>query len=124
MIGLDQMRQIVEKILQELPDEMRLRAAEITFFIEDWPDQTVLEESGVEDRSELLGFYRGIPLPERSQDYAADLPDSIYLFRRPIVQEAADADAQVERVIRETAIHEIAHFFGYDDEDLDELGLY
>ena len=69
----------------------------------------------------LLGLYVGTPLPERGSDYAGELPDVIYIFRRPHL-ELALPPAELQDEIVKTLIHEIAHYFGIDDDHLDEIG--
>jgi predicted Zn-dependent protease with MMP-like domain len=73
------------------------------------------------DGEGLLGLYLGMPLPERGADYAAELPDIIYIFRRPHMDLGLPAD-ELRVEIEKTLIHEIAHYFGIDDEHLDEIG--
>ena len=69
----------------------------------------------------LLGLYLGLPLPERGVDYAAELPDVIYIFRLPhLALGLPTAGLRVE--IAKTLIHEIAHYFGIEDDHLDEIG--
>ncbi len=69
----------------------------------------------------LLGLYTGLPLPERGADYAGELPDVIYVFRRPHLALGLRPDRLREEIAK-TLIHEIAHYFGIDDDRLDELG--
>ena len=73
------------------------------------------------DGEGLLGLYVGIPLPERGVDYAGELPDLIYLFRRPHLELGLDQE-RLRQEIAKTLIHEIAHYFGIDDDHLDEIG--
>ena len=81
----------------------------------------VLVEDG--DRgSDVLGWYDGVPLTERSEGYdGMVLPDRITIFRLPILDECA-TEAEVVEQVRITVVHEVAHHFGIDDERLDELG--
>jgi len=69
----------------------------------------------------LLGLYVGIPLTERGSDYAGELPDVVYVFRRPHLDLGLPPD-ELRVEIAKTLIHEIAHYFGIDDEHLDEIG--
>ena len=69
----------------------------------------------------LLGLYVGLPLPERGADYAGELPDIIYIFRRPHLELGLSPEA-LRAEIATTLIHEIAHYFGIDDDHLDEIG--
>ena len=69
----------------------------------------------------LLGLYTGVPLPEREANHAGELPDVIYIFRRPHLEMGLALDALHEEIGR-TLIHEIAHYFGMDDDHIGELG--
>ncbi|MBT8077823.1 MAG: metallopeptidase family protein [Gammaproteobacteria bacterium] len=83
-----------------------------------------LDEPGEELDPEgqgLLGLYIGVPLPERGADYAGELPDVIYIFRRPHLELGLAPD-KLRHEIGRTLIHEIAHYFGIDDDHLDEIG--
>jgi predicted Zn-dependent protease with MMP-like domain len=70
---------------------------------------------------DLFGLYEGVPLPERG-DWAGELPDRIRIFRLPLVESFPDP-AELEREIRITVLHELAHYFGLDEERLDDLGF-
>lgn len=69
----------------------------------------------------LYGLYHGVALTNRTSNYSWALPDTITIYRDPILAHAADADAARHQVAT-TVIHEIAHHFGIDDDRLDELG--
>ncbi len=84
----------------------------------------VLEEPGPDLDPEgegLLGLYLGVPLPERGTDYAGELPDVIYIFRRPHLELGLPRDELHDEIVK-TLIHEVAHYFGIDDDHLDEIG--
>ena len=81
----------------------------------------VIEEEPPDDDPDLLGLYEGIPLTERGMDYAGVLPDRIVLFRRTIEAEAEDEE-DLKRIVADTVVHEVAHFFGISDDRLRELG--
>ena len=69
----------------------------------------------------LFGLYHGVALTHRTSSYSGFLPDTITIYRDPILAHARDADAAREQVVT-TVIHEVAHHFGIDDDRLDELG--
>jgi predicted Zn-dependent protease with MMP-like domain len=69
----------------------------------------------------MLGLYTGVPLPERGIDYAGELPDVIYIFRHPHL-ELGLPPGELRGEIAKTLVHEIAHYFGFDDDYLDEIG--
>jgi predicted Zn-dependent protease with MMP-like domain len=80
----------------------------------------VVEDEHPED-PDLFGIYEGVPLPERSSADSGRLPDRIAIFRRPLEETFSDP-AELEREIRITVLHELAHYFGFDEERLAELG--
>jgi predicted Zn-dependent protease with MMP-like domain len=100
----------VDLVLRSLPAELReaLRNVEITV------------EDEHPDDPDLFGLYEGVPLPERG-DWAGSLPDRIRIFRRPLVESFSDP-SELEAEIRITVLHEVAHYFGIDEDRLDELG--
>lgn len=70
---------------------------------------------------EILGLYDGIPLPQRDSWYSGVVPDRITVFRGPLLRHCRD-ETEVVAEVRITVLHEIAHFFGFDDDQLDALG--
>lgn len=80
----------------------------------------VVEDENPED-PDLFGLYHGVPLPERGSGYAGALPDKISIYRLPLEDEFEDP-AELEEEIRITVLHELAHYFGIDEDRLAELG--
>ena len=80
----------------------------------------VVEDEHPED-PDLFGLYEGIPLTERSSWDAGTLPDRITIYRRPLEEEFPDPK-ELEEEIRITVLHELAHYFGIDEDRLNELG--
>jgi predicted Zn-dependent protease with MMP-like domain len=76
---------------------------------------------GIEDPFDLTGLYEGLPLNQKSVDSSGDLPDRILLFRRPILDEWADGDDSLERLVAHILIHEAGHHFGFSDDDMHAL---
>lgn len=113
----------VAQALDELPDDIRRRIANVALVVEEWPDDETLEMADVDNPEDLLGFYYGIPLTERTSAYGMVLPDKISLFRQPILL-TCSTEEQVRAAIAHTLRHEIAHYFGIDDDRLEELGAY
>ncbi len=81
----------------------------------------MVEAEPPDDEPGLLGLYEGIPLTERDGWYAGVLPDRITVFRGPILRRCR-TEAEVVEEVRVTVVHEVAHHFGIDDDELDELG--
>lgn len=107
---------VVRKALDGLPDWVRDALDNIEVLVVDEPDE---EQSP--DAADLLGLYVGLPLPERDSDYAGELPDVIYIFRKPHLALGLPPDELLQEIAK-TLIHEIAHYFGIDDDHLDEIG--
>jgi len=103
---------LVGQAMDQLPAWVRERLDNVEILVEDDPP---------EDQPDLLGLYEGIPLIDRGLGYSGVLPDRITLFRRSIEAEARDEEG-LKRVIGDTVVHEVAHFFGISDERLHELG--
>ncbi len=112
---------LVTEVLNDLPEEFSTRLTNVEVVVEDEPSKAQLRSVGLDPRREtLFGLYEGVPLEERTVD-APLLPDKISLFYRPIVAACA-TEADIRAEIRTTVVHEVAHFFGIDDEDLETWG--
>jgi predicted Zn-dependent protease with MMP-like domain len=111
-LGADEFELLVEDELDQLPDEMLDGLDNVVFVVEDRPEDGSLD---------LLGLYDGIALTERGQYGFAEMPDRIILFREPLLA-ISDDEQQLRDEIHVTLVHEIAHFYGIDDERLHELG--
>ena len=92
----------------------------IAIVVEDEPDRQLLEEMEVEPGGTLLGLYQGTPLTERRWDYGNTLPDRILLFQGPLEREA-DGEEDLVVAIGETLIHEIGHYFGLSEEEIEAI---
>jgi predicted Zn-dependent protease with MMP-like domain len=113
----------IHQALDELPPELRRHIANVAIVVEEQADAETLVLAGVDNPLDLLGFYHGIPLTERTHDYGLVLPDKISIYRRPILQ-VCKTDAEVRTCIKQTVRHELAHYFGWDDDQLEKLGAY
>jgi predicted Zn-dependent protease with MMP-like domain len=112
---------LVTEVVNQLPEEFASRLANVEVVVEDEPSRAQLRSVGLDPHVDtLFGLYEGVPLEERSAD-AALLPDKITIFYRPLV-DACEDDAEIGEEIRATILHEVAHFFGIADEDLEAWG--
>lgn len=119
----DTFAELVLEALDDLPEQFREKLQNVEIAVEDWPDAETMRLARVRNRSSLLGFYHGIPLPERTQGYNMVMPDKISIYRQPILMHARNRREVRERVSR-VLRHEVAHYFGIDDERLREIGAY
>lgn len=123
-IGEEEFRELVGQALDSLPEKFRRACdGEVAVLVEPVPPLAVLVSEEPPLDPELLGLYTGIPLPERhSSSELPKLPDVIYLFQRNLEHEALDRAELVEQITI-TVLHEIGHYFGFDDDELDELDV-
>ena len=124
-MDLDAFAHIVSDALEALPEEFRERLENIQIDVEEWPSDADLEDVGMttDERAHLLGLYHGVPLTERTTDYMA-FPDRITIYQKPIEAVTGQDEEAIREQVRHTVIHEIAHYYGIDDDRLEELGAY
>jgi predicted Zn-dependent protease with MMP-like domain len=111
---------LVSAAVQELPREFKQKLENVAIIVEDRPSPELLEQMNIEDDDTLFGLYEGTPLTERGFESPLH-PDRIWIFQKPIEEECESED-EIKDEIQITIVHEIAHFFGLDDEYLEELG--
>jgi predicted Zn-dependent protease with MMP-like domain len=124
MLSLEQYREEINRVLEAIPDQFRQRLGNVVFEIHDEPtaeDWAISDEVWQEQHKEddlLFGLFLGIPLTE--QEYGVEEPNLIKIFRRPheLVSETVD---ELRENIHDTVLHELAHHFGYSEEDLEEF---
>jgi predicted Zn-dependent protease with MMP-like domain len=116
----DQFLARVDDAMASIPEEFRQALTNIAIVVEDEPTAAQLAEVGVEPPDTLFGLYEGTPLTEREWARGNVLPDKITLFQGPIEDSSDDADDLV-RAIGETLIHEIGHYFGLSEEEIEDI---
>lgn len=122
--GMDRQRfeELVAEALDDLPEEFLERLVNVEVLIDEEPSAETLRSLGLSPRRDtLFGLYEGTPLDERGALQANLLPDTITIFYRPLVRSFRSPD-RIRREIRRTVIHEVAHFFGMDDDEIHDLG--
>ena len=111
---------LVAEALASVPRRFRDAMRNIAIVVEDEPSSELLDEMDIEPPDTLLGLYQGTPLTERRWDYGNALPDRILIFQGPHEREAEDEDDLVV-AIGETLIHEIGHYFGLSEEEIEDI---
>jgi predicted Zn-dependent protease with MMP-like domain len=112
--------QLVADALSGIPRRFRAAMTNIVISVEDEPSRALLREMEIEPPDTLFGLYQGTPLTERRWDYGNSLPDRILLFQGPHERDAEDRDDLIAS-ISETLIHEIGHYFGLSEEEIEEI---
>ena len=113
---------LVFQAIKNLPLEFQDQLENIEIVLEDRPNRQQLTEDGFSPRGILLGLYEGVPLTKRGAHYGLVSPDKITIFQKAI-ESICGNDSEVKREVERVVRHEIAHYFGLDDDRLDELGL-
>jgi len=116
----EEFEKLVVEAMALIPKRFRLEMKNIAVVVEDEPSAELLDEMEIEPPDSLYGLYQGTPLPERTWGYGNTLPDRVTLFRKPI-EEDSDDDDEVRAVIGETLIHEVGHYFGLSEEEIEEI---
>ena len=111
---------LVDQAIRELPAEFRKKLKNVVVIVEDRPSEEFLDEMEIPSGDTLFGLYEGTPLTERGFDTPLH-PDRIWVFQRPI-EEECESDEEIMEEIKTTIVHEVAHFFGLDDDYLEDLG--
>lgn len=120
--SLDDLAALAERAFAALPDGFRKLAGQVLFRVEDFAEQAVLEELGIEDPFELTGLYQGVDLAHRSVFDPAPQPSMVFLYRRPILDEWADhGEVTLEELVTHVLVHEIGHHFGLSDADIEAV---
>lgn len=110
---------MVRATIAALPDPFREIALELGVNVMDFAPDDLLGEMGVDDPFELTGLYTGIPLTEKSVSDQPDSTDTIWLFRRPILDEwTGRGDIPLGDLVAHVTLHELAHHFGWSDDDI------
>ncbi|MBP6716162.1 MAG: metallopeptidase family protein [Acidobacteria bacterium] len=116
----DEFRELVEDALGGIPPHFRDAMQNIAIVVEDEPTLEQLEEMELEADDTLLGLYEGTPITERQWDDGNRLPDKITLFQFPI-EDSSDDEDDVVIAIGETLIHEIGHYFGLSEDEIQAI---
>jgi predicted Zn-dependent protease with MMP-like domain len=116
----DEFEHLVAEALQSIPKRFRDAMRNIAIVVEGEPSLELLADMDIEPPDTLLGLYQGIPLTERRWDGGNHLPDRILIFQGPH-ERAAEDDDDLADAIAETLIHEIGHYFGMSEQEIEDI---
>ena len=111
---------LVDEAVKAVPSRFRRHLKNLAIVVEDTPDPALLREMDIEPPDTLFGLYQGTPLTSRGWDFGNALPDRITIFQRPIEAEAA-TDDDIVSAVAETVIHEIGHYFGMSEDQIEAI---
>ena len=118
----DHFLRLVHRAVRSIPAEFHRYLENVEFVIQSRPSSATLERLGLGPDDTLLGLYEGIPVTERSIEDAGVVTDTITIFQESL-EEQTDDEAELEEEVRRTIIHEVAHHFGLDEEDVARHGF-
>jgi predicted Zn-dependent protease with MMP-like domain len=113
---------LAQEAFDRLPDEFRALCSDVIFNVTEFPEDDVIKELEAESPFDILGLFSGIGLPQ--QGYApqtGQMPNTIHLYRRPILDYWAEHDETLGGIVSHVLIHEIGHHFGFSDEDMEAI---
>jgi predicted Zn-dependent protease with MMP-like domain len=109
------------EVFRRLPQHFRDLCAGVVIQIDDFPSDQVLEEMRAESEFDLLGLFQGVGLPFRSESAPVQMPNMIWLYRRPILDYWSEHDETLGAIVKHVLVHEIGHHFGLSDADMQAI---
>ena len=119
--SLEELEVLAETAFRRLPPKFRALCEGLVIRVEDFPAEDVLDEMGAESEFDLLGLFQGVGLPFRAESDPVQMPNMIWLYRRPILDYWAEHDEMLGAVVAHVLVHEIGHHFGLSDDDMEAL---
>jgi predicted Zn-dependent protease with MMP-like domain len=117
--SLAQMEEMARQTVDSLPAPFHKAALQVAICVVDWPAADMLAGLEIDDPLELTGLYEGIPMTEKSVFDQPTGPDTVWLFREPILDEWRErCDVSIAELVAHITIHEFAHHFGWSDDDI------
>jgi predicted Zn-dependent protease with MMP-like domain len=105
-------------IFRYLPRRFRDLSTDVVIRVDDFPSEEVLDQMGAESEFDLLGLFQGVGLPFRAESAPVQMPNMIWLYRRPILDYWAEHDETLGAIVKHVLVHEIGHHFGLSDADM------
>ena len=109
---------LADAAIARMPELFRRHLEGVVVRVEDFAEEDVLRELGIEEPFELTGLYTGRPVGEQSSMLSGELPAMIHLYRRPLLDEWAETGVSLEDLITHVIVHEAGHHFGFSDADM------
>lgn len=102
-----------------LSEKFQAHTSTLLVRVENFADKEILEQLNIKDKNDLLGLYRGTPVPQKNQNSTVTVPDVIFLYRCPIIRFARETHESIQKLVHHVMIHEMGHHFGYSDYDME-----
>jgi predicted Zn-dependent protease with MMP-like domain len=112
---------LAQAAVERLPELFRRHLDSVILRVEDFPDEEVIAAMELESAYDILGLYWGHHVGAPGADMTGTLPPTIFLYRRPLLDEWADGDDSLEHLVTHVLVHEVGHHFGLSDADMDAI---
>src|SRR6267143_6341729 len=119
--SLAEMEAMAHQIFERLPKGFRDLCEGVIVRVDDFPTEEALDELGAESEFDLLGLFQGVGLPFRSESAPGQMPNMVWLYRRPILDYWAEHEETLGAIVAHVLVHEIGHHFGLSDEDMETI---
>jgi predicted Zn-dependent protease with MMP-like domain len=119
--SLEELEALAIEAFRRLPENFRGLCEGLVIQVDDFPTDEVLAELQAQTEFDLLGLFQGVGLPFRSDSAPVQMPNMIWLYRRPILDYWAEHDEALGAIVTHVLVHEIGHHFGLSDDDM--MGL-
>ena len=112
---------IATEAYRRLPARFRAKCEGVVVRVEDYPTDEVLDSMGIQSELDLLGLFQGVGLPFQSESAPVQMPNMIWLYRRPILDYWSEHDETLGAIVTHVLVHEIGHHFGMSDDDMETI---
>jgi predicted Zn-dependent protease with MMP-like domain len=119
--SLAEFEALADTAFRRLPQNFRALCEGLLIRVEDFPTDEVLDELGAETEFDLLGLFQGVGLPFRSESAPTQMPNMVWLYRRPILDYWAEHEETLGAIVTHVLVHEIGHHFGLSDADMEAI---
>jgi predicted Zn-dependent protease with MMP-like domain len=116
--SLAELEVLAGEVFLRLPQKFRDLCAGVVIQVDDFPSDEVLDTMGAESEFDLLGLFHGVGLPFRAESSPVQMPNMIWLYRRPILDYWAEHEETLGAIVQHVLVHEIGHHFGLSDADM------
>ena len=119
--SLDDIEDLAQEAYARLPETFRALCEGLVIRVEDFPTEEVLDSMGAESEFDLLGLFQGVGLPFQAGLVTGQIPNMIWLYRRPILDYWAEHEESLGAIVTHVLVHEIGHHFGLSDDDMEAI---
>jgi predicted Zn-dependent protease with MMP-like domain len=120
-LSLAELELLASDVYRRLPRRFRDLSADLVIQVDDFPTEEVLDHMGAESEFDLLGLFQGVGLPFRAESDPIQMPNMIWLYRRPILDYWAEHEETLGAIVKHVLVHEIGHHFGLSDDDIEAI---